>query len=162
VRRSVARRCHRPEAVSPGRLGRARAARPMARLRGRGDRGGIDRGCRRRRVRDRLGRNLGRRPAGRGSPRTGGGPPQPGPGGAAPRGSRAVAGRGAVLVAPAVAARNGDVDRAWVLGLLASLLASPLGWLYYLPFVAGPLLAMARRGDLSPRAWIAWPLLAWP
>jgi alpha-1,2-mannosyltransferase len=39
-----------------------------------------------------------------------------------------------------VAADRDDVDRAWALVLIGSLLASPLGWIYYLPIVAGPLL----------------------
>jgi hypothetical protein len=47
-------------------------------------------------------------------------------------------------------------DRAWALILLGSLLASPLGWLYYLPIVTGPLLA-SLGGRL---AWVCLWLCA--
>src|SRR6185369_13503423 len=39
-----------------------------------------------------------------------------------------------------IAADRDNVDRTWALVLMGSLLASPLGWIYYLPIVAGPLL----------------------
>ena len=34
-----------------------------------------------------------------------------------------------------------NIDRAWALVLIGSLLASPLGWIYYLPIAVGPLVA---------------------
>jgi hypothetical protein len=40
-----------------------------------------------------------------------------------------------------ITADRGDVDRAWAMVLIGSLLASPVGWIYYLPIAAGPLLA---------------------
>jgi hypothetical protein len=39
-----------------------------------------------------------------------------------------------------IAANRDDVDRAWALVLIGSLLASPLGWIYYAPIVTGPLI----------------------
>jgi hypothetical protein len=41
-----------------------------------------------------------------------------------------------------------DVDRLFAVLLLAALLVSPLGWVYYLPLVTGPLLALVVRRDL--------------
>jgi Glycosyltransferase family 87 len=38
-------------------------------------------------------------------------------------------------------AADHDADRAWALVSIGSLLASPLGWIYYLPIAVGPLLA---------------------
>lgn len=64
-------------------------------------------------------------------------------------------------------------DRRWVLAFVWSLLASPLGWIYYLPVILGPLLGSwtSNRGQrlafillsfpaiwfagLSPTAWLA-------
>ena len=40
-----------------------------------------------------------------------------------------------------------DRDRAWGVTLTASLLLSPLGWMYYAPMLAGPLLVVARKAD---------------
>ena len=47
-----------------------------------------------------------------------------------------------------------DRDRAWALMLVSSLLLSPLGWMYYLPLAAGPLLAVARRSSMWTRGII--------
>jgi hypothetical protein len=41
-----------------------------------------------------------------------------------------------------------DVDRLFAVLLLAALLVSPLGWVYYLPLLTGPLLALVVRRDL--------------
>lgn len=49
-----------------------------------------------------------------------------------------------------------DIDRSYALVGLASLLISPLGWLYYLPMFAGPIVVtLARR----PSRWL-WPAMA--
>ena len=49
-----------------------------------------------------------------------------------------------------------DTDRSYALLGLASLLISPLGWLYYLPALAGPVVAtLAAR----PSQWL-WPIIA--
>jgi len=47
-----------------------------------------------------------------------------------------------------------DVDEAWAVLLLAALLVSPLGWIYYLPLATAPLLLMADTGRLPWR--IGW------
>ena len=54
-----------------------------------------------------------------------------------------------------------DVDRDWILMLLASLLMAPLGWRYYLCLAIGPVLALWARGVLSPSGRVALLLLAW-
>jgi hypothetical protein len=52
----------------------------------------------------------------------------------------------AVVAATAFAIRHSsDLDAEWLACGLVSLLASPLGWAYYLPLVAGPLTAIAMR-----------------
>ena len=43
-----------------------------------------------------------------------------------------------------------DDDLAWLQLLLAALLASPLGWIYYAPLIVGPLVALVRRGFRVP------------
>ena len=53
-----------------------------------------------------------------------------------------------------------DVDRAWGVALAAALLLSPLGWIYYLPILAPPLLALWTRG--SQPALIALGMLMVP
>lgn len=47
--------------------------------------------------------------------------------------------------------RAADVDRGMAVVLLTALLLSPLGWIYYVPLVTGPILALATRGRLLPR-----------
>jgi multisubunit Na+/H+ antiporter MnhB subunit len=42
-----------------------------------------------------------------------------------------------------------DVDRAFAVLLVAALLVSPLGWIYYLPLATAPLLSLAMRRTLS-------------
>ncbi len=52
------------------------------------------------------------------------------------------------------AARRGATDEAWGALLLAALLVSPLGWIYYLPLATAPLLLMAHSGQLPwRRGW---------
>jgi len=41
-----------------------------------------------------------------------------------------------------------DVDRLFALLLVAALLVSPLGWIYYLPLATAPVVALALRGQL--------------
>ncbi|MGH9383180.1 MAG: hypothetical protein ACRD2N_02660, partial [Vicinamibacterales bacterium] len=60
------------------------------------------------------------------------------------------------------------VDRAFALSILTALLASPLGWVYYLWFALGPMAALWVSGSL--RQWpgpailllVATPGLLWP
>jgi hypothetical protein len=47
------------------------------------------------------------------------------------------------------------VDEAWAVLLVAALLVSPLGWIYYLPLATAPLLLMADGGRLPWRR--GWP-----
>ena len=53
---------------------------------------------------------------------------------------------GVVLTVVAVARRSANVDRAFALLTAASLLFSPLGWVYYSWFLVPPMLGMIRRG----------------
>jgi hypothetical protein len=53
-----------------------------------------------------------------------------------------------------------DIDRAFAMMMLAALLVSPLGWVYYWWLPVGPMAALLRR---PPAAfWIAAPLMALP
>jgi hypothetical protein len=66
-----------------------------------------------------------------------------------------------VLIATAAAIRQSDhQDTGWLAAGLASILISPLGWLYYLPLLAGPLTAVARHRPaiLSPGLAFVWPI----
>jgi hypothetical protein len=56
-----------------------------------------------------------------------------------------VAGTTAWRIWPGARGDN-DVDRTFALLLVAALLVSPLGWIYYLPLATPPLLALAHRG----------------
>jgi hypothetical protein len=51
-------------------------------------------------------------------------------------------------------ARSADEDTAWTLAIAAALLCSPLGWIYYLPLLTGPLLVLALSRRLPP--WSYW------
>jgi hypothetical protein len=66
---------------------------------------------------------------------------------------------GSVAVVVALGARTllrtRDRDRVWALVLVSSLLLSPLGWMYYVPLAAGPLLAVAAHARRSTRAILA-------
>ena len=64
------------------------------------------------------------------------------------------------IVALATAARTwprtswcSDVDRTYALLLVAALLVSPLGWIYYLPLVTGPLIALSMRRQIVCARW---------
>jgi hypothetical protein len=57
---------------------------------------------------------------------------------------------GITLTVLSILRRPADGDRAFALLLLAALLFSPLGWVYYTWFLLPPLLAIAKRG-LTPR-----------
>jgi Glycosyltransferase family 87 len=66
----------------------------------------------------------------------------------------------AVLAVTAAAVRRStDLDGEWLACALVSLLASPLGWAYYLPLVAGPLTAIAIR---RPVILLAGTGFVWP
>jgi hypothetical protein len=60
-------------------------------------------------------------------------------------------------------ARTADVDRRWALLLLACLLCSPLGWIYYGWIFAGPMWLLWKDGRLwMPGLWLAAPGLFVP
>jgi hypothetical protein len=75
-----------------------------------------------------------------------------------------------VIVLSAIAAiwRTSDPDRAILIVLATSLLASPLGWVYYTPIMLGPIIALKQSGRLRlplypallgfmvPNLWL-WP-----
>jgi alpha-1,2-mannosyltransferase len=66
-----------------------------------------------------------------------------------------------VVVVTVLAVRQSDrADAAWLVSGLASVLISPLGWLYYLPLLAGPLTAVARQRPaiLAAGVGFLWPL----
>ena len=67
-----------------------------------------------------------------------------------------------VAILTIVRARKLQIDRAFLIALIGSLLGSPLGWIYYTPILAGPLIVPAKNRMLSRSAWWAWPLLACP
>jgi hypothetical protein len=52
-------------------------------------------------------------------------------------------------------AGSDDLDRAWAIVLIGSLLVSPLGWTYYATMFAGPLLAVALKAPMRERVLIA-------
>jgi hypothetical protein len=60
--------------------------------------------------------------------------------------------------------RNNDVDAAILMLLVTSLLASPLGWIYYVPILAGPLtiLLVARRLSRWTYASLAALMIPFP
>ena len=51
--------------------------------------------------------------------------------------------------------RTSDEDESWLLLLLAAILASPVGWVYYQPLLLGPGVALALGGRLKHLRWIA-------
>jgi len=51
--------------------------------------------------------------------------------------------------------RTCDEDESWLLLLLAAILASPVGWVYYQPILIGPGVALALGGRLKHLRWIA-------
>ena len=58
-----------------------------------------------------------------------------------------------MLVGLSALRSNADADRMFLVGLLSSLLLSPLGWVYYLPLAFAPFLALVWRGWLLNTAW---------
>jgi Glycosyltransferase family 87 len=60
---------------------------------------------------------------------------------------------GVVLVRTLIVTR--DLDRAWAVALAASLLVSPLGWVYYATIFAGPLAAVALTATTRSRLLLA-------
>jgi hypothetical protein len=54
------------------------------------------------------------------------------------------------------AARTSDLNRVWLMTLTASLLWSPLGWIYYAPLLAGPLVAVAVDGSRPARTLVGF------
>jgi hypothetical protein len=64
---------------------------------------------------------------------------------------------GATILA---ARRSEDRDLAWAAAGMASLLISPLGWLYYFPLLAGPMTALAvnRPLVLAAGVGVVWPV----
>ena len=58
-----------------------------------------------------------------------------------------------------IAADRDNVDRTWALVLMGSLLASPLGWIYYLPIVAGPLLGCVGGFISWACVWVSLGIL---
>jgi hypothetical protein len=71
---------------------------------------------------------------------------------------------GAILIASVtlIAARQDGEDRAWLLGTLGALMISPLGWVYYLPFLFAPIVALAHDQTLPGWAWRMWPVFVFP
>jgi len=67
-----------------------------------------------------------------------------------------------VAVVSVWATRTIEEDLAWVIGLTCAILASPLGWIYYVPLLAAPLAGAATEGRLPGSTWRIWPLLAFP
>ena len=61
---------------------------------------------------------------------------------------------GLALTLVAIARRPAEVDRALGLLLVASLLFSPLGWVYYAWLLIPPLVAVAHDGLSRPRRWL--------
>jgi alpha-1,2-mannosyltransferase len=63
-------------------------------------------------------------------------------------------------VTAAAVRRSNDLDGEWLACGLVSLLASPLGWAYYLPLAAGPLTAIAirHRAILLAGIGFVWPV----
>ena len=51
--------------------------------------------------------------------------------------------------------RTSDEDESWLLLLLAAILASPVGWVYYQPIFVGPAVALALGGRLKHLRWVA-------
>jgi hypothetical protein len=64
-----------------------------------------------------------------------------------------------IVIATIWRARNADADRAFALLYLGSLLASPLGWIYYGWFAVGPCYSLIRD-DRLPRGATWFALLA--
>jgi hypothetical protein len=65
-----------------------------------------------------------------------------------------------LVVATVVVIRKVDnVDTEWLACGVLSILVNPLGWVYYLPLLAGSLTAVALR---APRVLLPWLAFVWP
>ena len=62
---------------------------------------------------------------------------------------------GIVTTAIAAVWRTADLDRAMLILLATSLLASPLGWVYYTPIMLGPMIALRHSRSLGPQTYPA-------
>jgi hypothetical protein len=60
------------------------------------------------------------------------------------------------------AVRDAAEDETWLVTIACALLASPLGWIYYLPLATAPMISVAKAHRLPSRTWLVWPLLAFP
>lgn len=67
-----------------------------------------------------------------------------------------------VVFAIVYAWRTADADAAILMLLVTSLLASPLGWIYYIPILAGPFTALLVAGRLSVWSYAALAALMIP
>lgn len=68
----------------------------------------------------------------------------------------------AIVVMTRWRGRPAHPDRDLAVWLVACLLVAPLGWIYYLPLAAGPLIAWHRAHPWPPRAWLLVAGLFWP
>jgi hypothetical protein len=66
----------------------------------------------------------------------------------------------AIAAAARIAFRADDHDRLWLLFGVSALLISPLGWGYYAPLLAGPLIGRWESGSSEARVWLALGYLA--
>jgi hypothetical protein len=64
-----------------------------------------------------------------------------------------------VLATVAAIRHVDDVDAGWLACGVLSLLVNPLGWVYYLPLLAGSLTAVALR---APSVLVPWLAFVWP
>ena len=62
---------------------------------------------------------------------------------------------GIVITAIAAVWRTADLDRAMLILLATSLLASPLGWVYDTPILLGPMIALRHSRSLGPQTYPA-------
>ncbi len=70
----------------------------------------------------------------------------------------AIVGSGVLVAVLLWRVRFANEDDSWLLLLIASLLVSPLGWIYYQPMLIGPALAVVISGRI-PHPW--WFTAAW-
>src|SRR5262245_48165906 len=64
-----------------------------------------------------------------------------------------------VVATVAVIRKVDNVDTEWLACGVLSILVNPLGWVYYLPLLAGSLTAVALR---TPRVLVPWLAFVWP
>jgi hypothetical protein len=56
-------------------------------------------------------------------------------------------------------ARSASEDHTWLLLSMTAILVTPVGWVYYLPLLLGPLVALIVEGRLVPPRWARWTIL---